>query len=126
MDDILVFLQFPQANVALIIGKLKQLGASKQDEIARNDPTGGSNMMSYDSFRQFLQSLAGSALTEHEIISVARFYQDRKDERLDLGTLLAIAQDQLRKVNYENFQQVLEQCIHYDSERWDFTQYYEK
>ena len=109
--------QFPQANVQQIIIKLKQLAASKKEEIARAANSGSQGSMSVDSFRSALQALADNQLTDQEVMTVARFYQDRKDETLDLGTLVAIAQDQLRKVNFENFAQLFEHCKHIDQER---------
>ena len=70
--------------------------------------------MEYSQFRQIVSDLAQGELSEHEVITVARQYQDRRDEALDLPTLVAIAQEQLSKVNFDNFNKVIEQCVHYD------------
>ena len=88
------------------------------DDLTRQDPTGGSGVMSYEAFQSALQRLAAGQLSDHEMISVARFYQDRKDDRLGMETLVAVSQEQLRKVNYEGFSKILAQCEHYDQNRY--------
>lgn len=36
---------------------------------------------------------------------------------MDLDTVIAIVQEQLRKVNFEGFQRLVDQCIHRDEQR---------
>lgn len=112
-------LQFVQANIAAIMTKLKQLAADKKDEIARAANSGNVGSMSYEQFCGVLQGLAGNQLTDHEVRTIARFYAERKDDKLDLNTLVAIVQDQLRKVNFENFSQLYEHCRHLDQARYE-------
>ncbi len=95
--------------------KLASLGA--KDQLSRNDPTGGSGLMSIDQFRSLLRQVSGNQLTDHEITTLARHHGDRKDDRVDSATLVAISQEQLRKVNFENFSIIIDQCVHYDTER---------
>ena len=48
---------------------------------------------------------------------MARHYQQRGDETVSFENLIAVAQEQLRKVNYEDFIKIVNQCLHYDRER---------
>lgn len=106
---------FSMGNIGHIMGKLHQLAQAKRDQLSRYDSSATS--IPYDQFRSLMQGLSEGRLTEHEIITIARFYQDRKDDDVSVDTLLAIAQEQLRKANFENFSRVQEQCMHYDKER---------
>lgn len=102
------------SNMDKIMGKICGALQGKVDDINRQ-ALGG--CVSFDEFRRVLHGVLPGVLTEHEIITLARFYQDRKDDALDVNTLIAVAQEQLRKNNFENFSRVQEQCIHYDKER---------
>ena len=65
--------------------------------------------------------LGGSRLTEHEIMTVARYYSDHQDETLPLDTLVSVVQEQLRKTNFENFSKLTEGFMSYDTDRSGFV-----
>lgn len=111
--------EFQRSNVGLIMQKLAS-AVSNIDDITRQDTSGASGILPFEQFRSAVQSLAVGHLTDHEIISVARSYQDRKDDGYNLKTLVALSQEQLRKVNYEDFSTIAAQCDHYDEERIGF------
>ena len=96
------------ANLVKCVGSL--------EDLTRSDPTSGTGTMNYEQFHATLKYLK-SNLSEHEIITVARFYQDRRDEIMQKDTLVAIAQDQLRKAQFESFSFIEQQCEHYDQDR---------
>ncbi len=48
-----------------------------------------------------------------------RFYQERSEDAVDADTLIAVAQEQLRKASFEDFVQLREQCAHYDPTRYN-------
>jgi len=102
--------EFPQSNVKMILAKLKQCMSGVQGPNV-------SGSIPFEQFRQHLLQLAQGQLSEHEIHTVARCYQDHKDDTVSLKTLVTIAQEQLRKINFENFSKLEEQCLHYDKER---------
>lgn len=106
--------EFPSANIRQILSKLAAVGACRQDELSRHASDG---CVDFDRFRNLLLDICQGALSPHEIMTVARYYQDCKDDSLKLETLVAIVQEQLRKANFENFFQVQEQCVHYDKDR---------
>lgn len=107
--------EFPVANLKLIMDKLYQNVQTRKDEFNRPEASG--DCMPFDTFCQILQSMAGGALKAHEVMTVARYFQDRKDDGVDMETLIAVAQEQLRKANFENFSKVADHCIHYDKDR---------
>ncbi|XP_016429443.1 EF-hand domain-containing family member C2-like isoform X2 [Sinocyclocheilus rhinocerous] len=56
-------------------------------------------------------------LFEHEIITLGRNYSSREQPEVDLGLVLAVAQDQLKKNNFENFTDMIRAFAHEDRDR---------
>ena len=54
---------------------------------------------------------------EHEIISLARAYSNALDTSLDLNALSAMAQESLRKNNFEAFDHLQRLFVHHDDDR---------
>ena len=54
---------------------------------------------------------------EHEVISLARSYSTAADSSLDLNALSAMAQDSLRKANFEAFDHLQRLFVHHDDDR---------
>lgn len=77
----------------------------------------GSGSVPFSQFRSTLQSLAQGALTEHEIVTLARYYQDPLEDPISLQTLVAVAQEELRKVGFEDFRDLHTLCIQLDKQR---------
>lgn len=116
--------EFPKANMNAILGKLSSQAQGKQEEVSsfftRNDPN-GAGIVNFEQFSSLLQQLCGNALTTHEIMTIARYYSNSKEEaQVDVQTLVAVAQEQLRKHNFENFTKLAEGCMHHDKERCGF------
>ena len=97
------------------MAKVNEALQGRQDDLSR-EAVGGT--VAFESFRQALHRIMPGVLNDHEIISIARCFQDQKDDDLNVDTLIAVAQEQLRKNNFENFTRVHEQCVHYDKERY--------
>ena len=73
----------------------------------RNDPN-GTGVIQYDQLGSLLRQIDPS-VTDHEIMSLARMYCTRTGEdAMDTRKLVAIAQEQLRKRNFEGFGKLLE------------------
>ncbi|KAL0185168.1 hypothetical protein M9458_020865, partial [Cirrhinus mrigala] len=53
-------------------------------------------------------------LSEHEIIMLGRAYSVREQKEVDLGLMLAVAQDQLKKKNFEKFTDMIQAFTHED------------
>lgn len=103
--------EFARANVEAILAKIRSCVGNKQDEVRsffmRNDPS-GSGVIEYNQLGSLLRQVDPS-ITDHEIMTLARMYSERtKEEGVDSRKLLAIAQEQLRKRNYEGFAKLIE------------------
>jgi len=114
---------FVQSSVRNIVQKLRAMGAGKIDEVrnffVRNDPD-GSGTVAYDQFKILVNKLTNNALVEHEIISLARAYSLAVEDPLDINALAAMAQESLRKNNFEAFDHLQRLCLHHDDNRNGF------
>lgn len=52
-------------------------------------------------------SISDGKLSEHEIMTLGRYYSVREENEMDSSFLLAVAQEHLKKNNIENFGQLL-------------------
>ncbi|XP_062861743.1 EF-hand domain-containing family member C2 [Trichomycterus rosablanca] len=111
--------EFPRANIGTILSKLKSISEEKQREmrkfLALSDP-GSTAYIPHESFRSLLTDL-NCQLSEHEIMVLGRTYLVREQPELDVGLMLAIAQNYLRKKQFENFSDMLRAFTHEDQDR---------
>ncbi|PIK58530.1 putative EF-hand domain-containing family member C2 [Apostichopus japonicus] len=114
---------FPMANIDEITRKLAAIAVQQKDVIKeffrRNDPQ-STGLIDYDQFRNLLFQLGGSGLSEHEIMTLARYYSNTQDDKLDLQTLVTITQDHLKKSNFENFTNLADGLAHRDTDNSGF------
>ncbi|KAK5889868.1 hypothetical protein CesoFtcFv8_013445 [Champsocephalus esox] len=91
--------EFPQANVGNILSKLRSIGEEKRSEIrkflALSDPS-KTGFIPYESFRGLMSGL-DCALSDHEVLVLARGFSQSEQQEADVGLMLAVAQDVLRK-----------------------------
>ncbi|XP_066542784.1 EF-hand domain-containing family member C2 isoform X2 [Hoplias malabaricus] len=111
--------EFPRANIGTILSKLKSIQEEKQKEIKRflaiSDP-GNSGLIPYESFRSLLAD-TDCQLSEHEIMMLGRTFSLREQPEQNVGFMLAVAQDHLRKKHFESFSDMLRAFIHKDRDR---------
>lgn len=69
-------------------------------------------------YRSLLADMDGQ-LSEHEIMMLGRTYSVREQSELDVGLLLAITQDHLRKKQFESFSDMLRSFTHEDRDRYN-------
>lgn len=103
--------EFPKANVEAIVSKIRNAVGNKPDDVRsffmRNDPD-GSGLIQYDQLGSLLRQIEPT-ISDQEIMTLARMYSERTgEEGLDTRKLLAIAQEQLRKRNFEGFARLVE------------------
>lgn len=67
--------------------------------------------------RNLIVSITDGAFSEHEIITLGRCYSVREEYEMDLHFLLAVAQEQLKKNSFENFEQLSAVLIYNDREK---------
>jgi len=56
-------------------------------------------------------------LSEHEIMTLGRNYSVQKQPEVNVGLMLAMAQDQLKKKSFENFSDMIRAFTHEDRGR---------
>ena len=109
--------QFQYADVKRIGRRLaEKVGQNPEDIQAfftRNDQS-GTGVISYDHFRSLVRQL-DNTLIEHEVMTLGRYYSEQKDENTpDWEKLVSIAQEHLRKRNFEGFGKLTESFIYED------------
>ncbi|XP_068429374.1 EF-hand domain-containing family member C2 [Clinocottus analis] len=97
--------KFPKSNVGNILSKLQSIPEEKQSEIRRflalSDPN-NTGFISYELFRGLLTGL-GCGLSEHEVRVLGRSFSEREEPAADVGLMLAVAQDFLKKNHFQEF-----------------------
>uniref|UniRef100_A0A3Q1J112 EF-hand domain-containing family member C2 n=1 Tax=Anabas testudineus TaxID=64144 RepID=A0A3Q1J112_ANATE len=95
--------EFPKSNVGIVLSKLRSIPEEKQSEIRKfllfSDPS-NTGFIPYESFRGLLLGL-DCGLSEHEVLVLGRQFSVREDPEADMGLMLAVAQDILRKKQFE-------------------------
>jgi Ca2+-binding EF-hand superfamily protein len=108
--------EFPQSNIAIVMEKVKQLVAD-----VRLNELASYGALPFEDFRQMMQNICQDRLSDQEIITLARYYQDRgPDEAAGLDTMIALVQEQLKRAGYEDFTSIEHQCMHFDLNRSGF------
>uniref|UniRef100_A0A8C2GV47 EF-hand domain-containing family member C2 n=1 Tax=Cyprinus carpio TaxID=7962 RepID=A0A8C2GV47_CYPCA len=111
--------EFPKANIGTIISKVKSISEEEQKKVKQfftmSDPS-STGFIPYESFRTLLAEM-DVQLSEHEIIRLGRNYSLREQPEVDLSLVLAVAQDQLKKKNFENFTDMIRAFTHEDRDR---------
>jgi len=98
--------EFAVANQDLIMAKL----SPHKDKIAR--VVAGAEHMGYESFYKQLQSCG---LVAHEIATLGRAFAVKEASPASIEYTRAVAQEQLRKKNFEDFNRLQEACSFEDS-----------
>ncbi|XP_073215000.1 EF-hand domain-containing family member C2 isoform X4 [Lepidochelys kempii] len=112
--------EFPMANISLILNKLKAIGEPSSREIkqifAATDPE-HTKVMEYNPFRNLMVNITGGKLSEHEIMTIGRYYSVQNEFEMDINFLLAVAQEQLKKNSFEYFGQLSATFVYNDREK---------
>ena len=107
---------FPVSNQRLILGKVRSFFASNADaqpQFQQHDPQ-RKGYFGYETFFGLMKNLLGHLLTDHEIITLARFYAQKLLKEHDIYSVVAVAQEHLRKHNYEHLAPLKENLISRD------------
>ncbi|XP_040441200.1 EF-hand domain-containing family member C2 [Falco naumanni] len=112
--------EFCMADIGVILKKLKDIAKPRSQEIrqvfAATDPE-HTKVIEYDPFRNLIVDIADGAFSEHEIITLGRYYSVRDEYEIDLQFLLAVAQERLKKNSFENFEQLSAVLVYNDREK---------
>ena len=107
---------FPVSNQRTILEKLRQVFTNNPDAVAqfeRYDPHHKGHF-GYETFYSLMSNLVGDVLAEHEIITLARAYAQQIVKEHDIYSIVATAQEHLRKNNYEHLSPLKENLISRD------------
>uniref|UniRef100_UPI0037E72337 EF-hand domain-containing family member C2 n=1 Tax=Semicossyphus pulcher TaxID=241346 RepID=UPI0037E72337 len=109
--------EFPKANVGNILSKLRSIPEEKQSEIRKfltlSDP-GNTGFIAGESFRGMLTGL-DCGLSEHEVLVLARCFSERTEQpEVDVGLMLAVAQDFLKKKRFDDLTAMARAFAHQD------------
>ncbi|XP_075287037.1 EF-hand domain-containing family member C2 isoform X1 [Opisthocomus hoazin] len=112
--------EFSMADIGVILKKLKDTAEPHSREIiqvfAATDPE-HTEVIEYDPFRNLIVSVTDGAFSEHEIMTLGRYYSMRDEYEMDRHFLLAVAQEQLKKNSFENFEQLSAVLIYNDRKK---------
>ena len=107
---------FPVANQKLILEKLRQFLTNNSDSVAQfeqHDPQ-HKGYFGYETFYYLMKNLVGNILVDHEIITLARSYSQKSLKEHDIYSIVGVAQEHLRKHNYEHLLPLKENLISRD------------
>ncbi|XP_071340370.1 EF-hand domain-containing family member C2 isoform X1 [Trachinotus anak] len=111
--------EFPKANVGNIFSKLHSIPEEKQSEIRKfltlSDPS-NTGFIPYESFRGLLMGLDCS-LSEHEVLVLGRRFAQREQPGVDVGLMLAVAQDLLKKKHFEELPEMARAFKYHDRQK---------
>ncbi|XP_059322408.1 EF-hand domain-containing family member C2 [Ammospiza nelsoni] len=112
--------EFPMADICAVFNKLKSMTESRGKEIRKafavTDPE-HTNVIGYDTFRNWIVRVAAGGFSEHEIMTLGRHYGIRDNSQTDLLLLLSMAQETLKKNAFENFEQLITVFMYNDREK---------
>ncbi|GCC36390.1 hypothetical protein chiPu_0014884, partial [Chiloscyllium punctatum] len=115
--------EYQKANICTILTKLKTTGETHSLEIKRmlsaHDPQ-RTGIINYDDFRNIVIQIGEGLLTEHEIMTIGRYYSIREQQKTDICLILHVVQEALRKATFEDFTKISEAFMYEDRQRTGF------
>ncbi|NXS53837.1 EFHC2 protein, partial [Brachypteracias leptosomus] len=113
--------EFFMANIGVILKKLKDIAEPRSREIrqmfATTDPE-HTKVIDYESFsRGLIVSITAGAFSEHEMLTLGRYYSVKDEYEVDHHFLLAVTQEQLKKKSFEDFEQLSAVFLYNDREK---------
>jgi len=113
-----VVAQFPQSNIEAIMSRIK--AALEPRRASLNFDELESVSVPFDAFCGLVRRLLTGhcEFTNHDIITLARYYQHRPDLGLTVNEMLAICHEQLKRASWEDFDHIEYQCEHHDGLRY--------
>ncbi|XP_026151493.1 EF-hand domain-containing family member C2 isoform X2 [Mastacembelus armatus] len=111
--------EFPKANLGTILSKLRSVPEEKQSEIRRFLALADSNNTGFipsEPFRGLLMGL-DCGLSEHEVLVLGRRFTVREEPEADVGLMLAVAQDLLKKKHFEEIPDLARAFAYHDRQK---------
>ncbi|KAM7539238.1 hypothetical protein Aperf_G00000058353 [Anoplocephala perfoliata] len=111
--------EFAVANVPKILRRMKPLVHGREEEVrrmAKDADSGECGSLSFEEFGCFVKELLKAKSEEpicivmHEIVTLARHYALNISKETNYIVALGLAQQHLRKIPFEGFQELLDAC----------------
>lgn len=116
---------FPQSNIQNIKNRLfSQIASRNSNEVQaifKQYDQQGRGHVAFETFYSLIKNHFANLFTEQEIITLCRHYAHKKVEEYDFQSLIAVAQDHLRKHNFETFSKLKEALVSRDAKKTDCT-----
>jgi Ca2+-binding EF-hand superfamily protein len=108
--------QYPQSDISLVMSKLVELTRDVRMETLVASLQGLTHLPTLD-FSDLVKEMSAGGLIDQEIITLARYYQDREEESVSVEALLSMLQEQMKRAGFEDFRSIEERCLHFDGAR---------
>ncbi|XP_072369944.1 EF-hand domain-containing family member C2 isoform X3 [Scyliorhinus torazame] len=115
--------EYQKANICTILTKLKTTGDLHSLEIKRMLSAHDQKrigIINYDDFRNIVIQIGEGLLTEHEVMTIGRYYSIREEQKTDICLILHVVQEALRKSAFEDFVKISDAFIYEDRQRTGF------
>ena len=99
---------FPNSSLAQAVARLNSVCSPEALTAFEQNDRSGQGKLNFMSFYSTVKQTAGNNLTDQEIITLARGFSSKHDKGYDFQSMGAVAQDHLRKNNFEAFQKLSE------------------
>ncbi len=107
-------MQYPHSNIRLVLEKLDKTISKAQvktlmSRFMEEDQSLDEGRIAERMFRIILRDFIGFELSEHEIITLTRHFRapDARQERLPEETLFALLQNELKRMQFTSFAEIL-------------------
>ncbi|NWU99193.1 EFHC2 protein, partial [Upupa epops] len=112
--------EFAVADTGVILKRLKDITEPRSQEIrqlfAATDPD-HTEVIEYEPFRNLIASVTEGVFSEHEMVTLGRYYGVKEKYESDLHSLLAGAREQLKKNSFDSFEQLLAVLVYNDRKK---------
>lgn len=107
---------FPVANQRYVLEKLRDLFTNNAEAVSQFEKYDlqRKGYFGFETFFALMKNLAGSVLVDHEIITLARSYSQQISKEQDIYSIVGVAQEHMRKNNFEHLRPLKENFIRRD------------
>ncbi len=106
---------FPHSNLNSAVSRFNSVCSGDAVNVFEQTDRSGQGKLNFTGFYSAVKQVVGNELSDQEIITLARGYSNKQTKQYDFQSMGAVAQDHLRKNNFENFQKLSEVLHNSDS-----------
>ncbi|XP_049622856.1 EF-hand domain-containing family member C2 [Suncus etruscus] len=111
--------KFPLSNIELALEKLKAEKSKSTviKQVFTAIDTFNTAQVDFNTFRNIVKDIVGGNITDQEVITIARHFRVPEEICPEKELLLAETQEQLRKYNFDAFENIIADCVYEDRAR---------